>query len=408
MFPQHPTLRDDDDLDIDPDELVYSLEIVQQPLRARMCGFGNKDRRNITPAPVLKLIARLPDGRIVPASHLGKQSFVVTADLWLEDEVTDRNLVLVSSIPSSRTAAYTQQQHAAQSQESQQVIDHLDIQQQSTACAAGTNEGGDGAGPGAAGCIITTTTTAAQVSITTLSEATQRDPNTVVDSSGPSTPTSVSSTSSTSPPKSLPRAIRTPSKVSRARGNKPYAQQVEDDKGMGLSHYNDKDADIDEEEQNGDIDMDDDAAAYHSDDARYVDNDLHELKELERKASETGRTELSTRNLVGQIAVCGQIAPGLNEDTTHIWFAFSILSIRTEGFFKIRFCLSDLQRIPEGGKSTTICEVFSNTIHVQTPKRFEGTCDNNDIAIHLNRNSIKIPARKDEKKLNKARKNSMM
>ncbi|KAF9129592.1 hypothetical protein BGX30_013897 [Mortierella sp. GBA39] len=183
---------------------------------------------------------------------------------------------------------------------------------------------------------------------------------------------------------------------------------MEDDKGMEPSHYDDKDADIDEDERNEDIDLDDDAAAYHSDDARYVDNDLHELKELERKASETGRTELSTRNLVGQIAVCGQIAPGLNEDTTHIWFAFSILSIRTEGFFKIRFCLSDLQRIPEGGKSTTICEVFSNTIHVQTPKRFEGTCDNNDIAIHLNRNSIKIPARKDEKKLNKARKNSMM
>ncbi|KAG9072830.1 hypothetical protein KI688_000609 [Linnemannia hyalina] len=345
MFPQHPTLRDDDDLDIEPDELLYSLEIVQQPLRARMCGFGNKDRRNITPAPVLKLIARLPDGRIVPASHLGKQSFVVTADLWLEDEVTDRNLVLVSSIPSSRTAAYTQQQHAAQSQESQQ--DHLDIQQQSIARAAGAKEGGDGAGPGAAGLATTPTTTSAPVSITKLNEATQREPNNVVESSDPSTPTSVSSTSSTPSSKSLPRAIRTPSKVSRTRGNKPYAHQMEDDKGMEPSHYDEKDADIDEDERNEDIDLDDDAAAYHSDDARYVDNDLHELKELERKACETGRTELSTRNLVGQIAVCGQIALGLNEDTTHIWFAFSILSIRTEGFFKIRFCLSDLQRIPE-------------------------------------------------------------
>jgi hypothetical protein len=58
----------------------------------------------------------------LPSSLLGKQSFVVTADLWLEDEVTDRNLVLVSSIPSSRTAAYTQQQHAAQTQEPQQGI----------------------------------------------------------------------------------------------------------------------------------------------------------------------------------------------------------------------------------------------------------------------------------------------
>ncbi|KAF9148095.1 hypothetical protein BG015_010206 [Linnemannia schmuckeri] len=394
-------MRDDDDLDVDPDELLYSLEIVQQPLRARMCGFGNKDRRNITPAPVLKLIARLPDGRIVPASHLGKQSFVVTADLWLEDEVTDRNLVLVSSIPSSRTAAYTQQQNAAQTQESQQ--DHLDIQQQLTARVAGAREGGDGTGVGAAGRLATTAT-AAQMSITTLSEATQRGSSAVVDSSGPSTPTSISSTLSSSPPKSMPRAIRTPSKVSRTRGNKPYTHQTEDDKEMEASHNDDKEADIDEEERHGDTEMEDDAAAYHSDDARYVDSDIYELKELERKANETGRRELSTRNLVGQIAVCGQVAPGLNEDMTHIWFAFSILSIRTEGFFKIRFCLSDLQRIPEGGRSTTICEVFSNTIHVQTPKRFEGTCDNNDIAIHLNRNSIKIPARKDEKKLNKTRK----
>ncbi|KAG0374016.1 hypothetical protein BGX24_010949 [Mortierella sp. AD032] len=149
----------------------------------------------------------------------------------------------------------------------------------------------------------------------------------------------------------------------------------QDDNEQEHSLFKDKDVEFDEEglEHRGDIDMEDDPA-YHSDDARYVDNDLYELKELERMASEPGKRELSTRNLVGQIAVCGQIAPGLNEESTHIWFAFSILSIRTEGFFKVRFCLSDLQRIPEGGRSTTICEVFSNTIHVQTPKRFEGTC----------------------------------
>ncbi|KAF9121757.1 hypothetical protein BGW39_010279 [Mortierella sp. 14UC] len=205
----------------------------------------------------------------------------------------------------------------------------------------------------------------------------------------------------------MTRAIRTPSKAMRVRGNKPYTQLMDEDRqgDRGLGHPQlDKDIELDQDRQQRHIDVDmEDDAAYHSDDARYVDNDIRELKELEWMASEPGKRELSTRNLVGQIAVCGQIAPGLNEEITHIWFAFSILSIRTEGFFKVRFCLSDLQRIPEGGKSTTICEVFSNTIHVQTPKRFEGTCDNNDIAIHLNKNSIKIPARKDEKKLNKAR-----
>ncbi|KAF9197703.1 hypothetical protein BGZ49_001741, partial [Haplosporangium sp. Z 27] len=59
--------EDDDDLDVNPDELIYSLEIVQQPLRARMCGFGDKDRRNVTPAPVLKLVAKTPEGKTVSA-----------------------------------------------------------------------------------------------------------------------------------------------------------------------------------------------------------------------------------------------------------------------------------------------------------------------------------------------------
>lgn len=74
-----------------------------------------------------------------------------------------------------------------------------------------------------------------------------------------------------------------------------------------------------------------------------------ELRELERnpEAAATRRQQLSTRNLVGQIAVSGQIAPGLDDDVSHIWFAFSILSIRTEGFFKIRFCLTDIMRIPQ-------------------------------------------------------------
>lgn len=37
-------------------KLEYSLHVEQQPDRARMCGFGDKDRRPITPPPCIKLI----------------------------------------------------------------------------------------------------------------------------------------------------------------------------------------------------------------------------------------------------------------------------------------------------------------------------------------------------------------
>ncbi|KAF9933979.1 hypothetical protein BGZ67_004052 [Mortierella alpina] len=105
---------------------------------------------------------------------------------------------------------------------------------------------------------------------------------------------------------------------------------------------------------------------------------------------------LSTQNLVGQTTVGGQTAPDLDHKTSHIWFAFSVLSIRTEGVFKLRFSLYDLTRMKEN-KAPALHQVFSDPIHVQSPKKFLGTCDNNEIANHLNKYSIRIPSRKDEK-----------
>ncbi|POG57577.1 velvet factor, partial [Rhizophagus irregularis DAOM 181602=DAOM 197198] len=34
----------------------YTLIVSQQPLRARMCGFGEKDRRPIDPPPIVQLV----------------------------------------------------------------------------------------------------------------------------------------------------------------------------------------------------------------------------------------------------------------------------------------------------------------------------------------------------------------
>jgi hypothetical protein len=35
--------------------LIFKLEVGQQPVRARMCGFGDKDRRPLTPPPCVRL-----------------------------------------------------------------------------------------------------------------------------------------------------------------------------------------------------------------------------------------------------------------------------------------------------------------------------------------------------------------
>ena len=39
-------------------EYIYIISPEQQPVRARMCGFGDKDRRPITPPPCVRLIVK--------------------------------------------------------------------------------------------------------------------------------------------------------------------------------------------------------------------------------------------------------------------------------------------------------------------------------------------------------------
>ena len=38
--------------------------MVQNPVRARCCGFGEKDRRPIDPPPILQLFIEKPDGTL--------------------------------------------------------------------------------------------------------------------------------------------------------------------------------------------------------------------------------------------------------------------------------------------------------------------------------------------------------
>ncbi|KAI0320659.1 velvet factor-domain-containing protein [Amylostereum chailletii] len=72
----------------------YSLEVTQQPVRARMCGFGDKDRRPLAPATVAKITVKDEDGHDLEPDDIDCSFFVVTADLWSADGKLERNLVL--------------------------------------------------------------------------------------------------------------------------------------------------------------------------------------------------------------------------------------------------------------------------------------------------------------------------
>ncbi|OQE28888.1 hypothetical protein PENSTE_c003G09427 [Penicillium steckii] len=93
-------------IETDYDGRKWSLQVVQQPIRARMCGFGDKDRRPITPPPCIRLIVRdIHTGKEIDINEIDTSFYVLTVDLWNADGTNEVNLVKHSATsPSISTA----------------------------------------------------------------------------------------------------------------------------------------------------------------------------------------------------------------------------------------------------------------------------------------------------------------
>ncbi|MCJ1416660.1 hypothetical protein MMC32_002998 [Xylographa parallela] len=85
---------------------IYSLDVVQQPIRARMCGFGDKDRRPITPPPCIRLMVRdAATNKPIDISEIDTSYYILTVDLWSAEGTKEVNLVRHSATSPSISAA---------------------------------------------------------------------------------------------------------------------------------------------------------------------------------------------------------------------------------------------------------------------------------------------------------------
>lgn len=76
----------------------YTLVVEQQPQRARMCGFGDKDRRPITPPPCIRLIVRdANNDEEIKIDEIDGAFFVLQVDLWDPEAKGEVNIVRASS-----------------------------------------------------------------------------------------------------------------------------------------------------------------------------------------------------------------------------------------------------------------------------------------------------------------------
>ncbi|KAI9825036.1 MAG: hypothetical protein M1826_007114 [Phylliscum demangeonii] len=79
---------------------MYSLDVVQQPVRARMCGFGDKDRRPITPPPCVRLVVcDAATQKEIDINEIDISYYVLTVDLWSADGKQEVNLVRHTTHP---------------------------------------------------------------------------------------------------------------------------------------------------------------------------------------------------------------------------------------------------------------------------------------------------------------------
>ncbi|ORZ05514.1 velvet factor [Lobosporangium transversale] len=86
---------------------TYELQMAQNPIRARMCGFGEKDRRPMDPPPIVRLIVRNEDGTPIDVSQMDVNFYMVMADIYSADTKTPCTLVTnpVSSVQSTQAPA---------------------------------------------------------------------------------------------------------------------------------------------------------------------------------------------------------------------------------------------------------------------------------------------------------------
>ncbi|KAL4889970.1 velvet factor-domain-containing protein [Aspergillus ambiguus] len=96
---------------------IWSLQVVQQPIRARMCGFGDKDRRPITPPPCVRLVVKdAQTEKEIDINELDTSFFVLMVDLWNGEGTNEVNLVKHSatspSISTAMSSSYPPPPHA--------------------------------------------------------------------------------------------------------------------------------------------------------------------------------------------------------------------------------------------------------------------------------------------------------
>ncbi|TEB35746.1 hypothetical protein FA13DRAFT_1788354 [Coprinellus micaceus] len=363
----------------------YSLEIVQNPLRARMCGFGDKDRRPLAPAAVAKMIVRREDNTVVDVDDVDVSFFLVTVDLWSADGKQEMNLVLHPStaeryVPPNPPSKPPRRRNTSTSQQKSGTKTPVGS---STPTPAQTPNSGQ--------------------NYYTPQAPTQEGPNPypqdgsseVVPTWGYPPPAPIERTASY-PPTVLP-SISSFGRNPPASNTEPWPSVSSQDTGsyaIDPSLRSSSGSDSRENSEPSNYGANTYPASYSN------------ASPYAQDATETSQSSLRqpanyTRTLVGPLSAnaCRLLDEHRKEG---IFFLFQDLSVRTEGTFRLRMRLMNVgaSPAPESGAirvhnnvSPVLAQTFTDSFTVYSAKRFPGVPDTTALSIAFGNQGQKLPLR---------------
>lgn len=150
--------------------------------------------------------------------------------------------------------------------------------------------------------------------------------------------------------------------------------------------------------------------------SQYSAGPSHSLRPEARGSTEytrssNGQSGNVTKNLIGTAVASAHMLHDLNKNEG-LWFVFQDLSVRTEGFFRLKFTMYDLKEIPTKFQakiaanpkashsdlkeiSPVLAVSYSDVFQVYSAKKFPGVIESTDLSKEFAKQGVKIPIRKD-------------
>ncbi|KAG0058419.1 hypothetical protein BGZ89_001297 [Linnemannia elongata] len=340
------------------------IKIVQQPLHARMCGFGEKDRRPVDPPPIVQLL--LDEQHDQHPARRAHRSAIAAA-------------LAVASSTGKKGSSAKKKSAGAGAGAGKQVKggkkagaggQEEDADEES---AQGDHEDDDGG------------------------ETYQHEEGSDVDEAGGDKKTSARNgpSSKGGAAKNLKHEHGTGSASSPSLGKHGRQSTKSDHSNSDSDNNSDSENDNNDIGDNGDLDEQDPLFVLH------VSLWSHDGTEVRNMIATPGQSDPPklTRILMGSLVV-SPILLNNPEGVPGWYFSFPDLSIRTEGTYTLKFSLMrfgscDFSSSEDGQASLLVAEEISDPFQVFSAKKFPGMTESTELSKAFAKQGLKIPIRND-------------